>query len=94
MGTRDIFATSPNGLRAARTVCGCVFSPSISLGFMPLNHIAGRVTLYQTLAKGGATTFVRRADMSTLFEDLARARPTSLLLVPRISNMVYGELST
>lgn len=58
---------------------------------MPLNHIAGRVTLYQTLAKGGATTFVRRADMSTLFEDLARARPTSLLLVPRISNMVYGE---
>lgn len=66
-------------------------APAVSLAFLPLNHIAGRVTLYQTMVKGGLSVFVRRADMSTLFEDLAYTRPTQIMLVPRINNMIYGE---
>ena len=37
---------------------------------LPLNHIVGRVTVYQTLSKGGVVYFVREPDMSTLFEDV------------------------
>ncbi len=38
---------------------------------LPLNHIVGRVTIYQTLSKGGVVYFVRQPDMSTLFEDVS-----------------------
>lgn len=55
--------------------------PVISLGFLPLNHIVGRVTIYQALSKGGRVYFVRRSDMSTLFEDFATARPTKTMMV-------------
>lgn len=37
---------------------------------LPLNHIVGRVTVYQTLSKGGVVFFVRSPDMSTLFDDV------------------------
>ncbi len=63
--------------------------PVVSLCFLPLNHIVGRVTIYQTVSKGGVVYFVRKSDMSTLYEDLAAARPTKTMMVPRIANMAF-----
>jgi fatty acid CoA ligase FadD9 len=63
--------------------------PGIGLAFMPFNHIMGRVAVYQTLAKGGLVSFVRRSDMSTLLEDMGAVRPCSLTLVPRVGQLLY-----
>jgi fatty acid CoA ligase FadD9 len=32
--------------------------------------------------------------MSTLFEDIRLVRPTRLLLVPRVSGVIYGDYQT
>lgn len=63
--------------------------PMITVNYMPLNHAAGRGTLHHSIVAGGTTYFVAKSDMSTLFEDIQLARPTSLLLVPRVASMVY-----
>ena len=31
------------------------------------------------------------SDMSTFFDDIKTVRPTSLMLIPRIANMVYDQ---
>ncbi len=66
-------------------------SPAITLSFMPMSHMFGRVTIASTLGRGGITYFAARADLSTLFEDLALARPTELFAVPRIFDMLFQE---
>lgn len=70
--------------------------PMITVNYMPLNHAAGRGMIHHSIVAGGTTYFVAKSDMSTLFEDIQLARPTSLLLVPRVAGMVYqhfqGEL--
>ncbi|SDC26918.1 carboxylic acid reductase [Actinokineospora iranica] len=63
--------------------------PLIGLNFMPMSHIAGRVTLMSTLANGGTAYFTAASDLSTLFEDIALVRPTELFLVPRICDMLF-----
>ncbi|MFE6858774.1 carboxylic acid reductase [Nocardia sp. NPDC057668] len=63
--------------------------PAITLNYMPLSHVAGRLTLYGTLARGGAAYFTARPDMSSLFEDYALVRPTELVFVPRVCEMVH-----
>jgi fatty acid CoA ligase FadD9 len=66
------------------------------LNYMPLNHGAGRQAMTHAIVRGGLTSFVARSDMSTLFEDIRLARPTTLMLVPRVSGTIYqhfqGEL--
>lgn len=32
-----------------------------------------------------------RSDMSTFFEDIKVARPTSMMIIPRIANMLYDQ---
>ena len=32
-----------------------------------------------------------RSDMSTFFDDIKTVRPTSLMLIPRIANMIYDQ---
>lgn len=70
--------------------------PQIALNYMPLNHAAGWASVVQALMRGGVTYFVAKSDMSTLFDDIRLARPTSLLLVPRVARTIYqhfqGEL--
>ncbi|RJQ80726.1 NAD-dependent epimerase/dehydratase family protein [Pseudonocardiaceae bacterium YIM PH 21723] len=61
----------------------------ITINYMPMSHIAGRVLMIQTLLGGGTAFFTARSDNSTLFEDIALARPTNVLFVPRICDMVY-----
>ena len=35
---------------------------------------------------------LRKSDLSTFFEDLAAVRPTVMLLIPRLANMMYDKL--
>ncbi len=68
--------------------------PAITLSFMPISHVMGRVILYSTLGVGGTAYFAARSDLSTLLEDLALVRPTKLDLVPRIWEMLFQEVQS
>jgi fatty acid CoA ligase FadD9 len=68
--------------------------PAISLSFMPVSHIMGRVILYSTLGVGGTAYFAAKSDLSTLLDDLALVRPTKLDLVPRIWEMLFQEVQS
>jgi len=63
--------------------------PQIVLSYMPLNHAGGRLGIRAALSVGGLVYFLRKSDMSTFMEDLKVARPTNILLVPRVANMLY-----
>lgn len=66
-------------------------TPSVGINYMPMNHVVGRVNLYSALSRGGVSYFTAQSDMSSLFEDMGLVRPTELLLVPRICDMLYQE---
>ncbi|SCK08443.1 carboxylic acid reductase [Streptomyces sp. WMMB 322] len=66
-------------------------TPVISLNFLPMSHLAGRYTLFSTLSAGGVHFFTARSDLSALFEDMSLARPTDLMLVPRVSEMLFQQ---
>ncbi|HXA13374.1 MAG TPA: carboxylic acid reductase, partial [Mycobacterium sp.] len=68
--------------------------PAITLSFMPVSHVMGRVILYATLSVGGTAYFAAKSDLSTLLDDLALVRPTKLDLVPRIWEMVFQEVQS
>jgi fatty acid CoA ligase FadD9 len=68
--------------------------PHVSVDYMPLNHMAGRIGIIRSLVTGGVTAFVGSGDMSTLFEDIRIARPTTLLLVPRLAMSIYQHYQT
>ncbi|WP_216204938.1 AMP-binding protein [Amycolatopsis aidingensis] len=63
--------------------------PTIGINYLPLSHLAGRISLVGTLSRGGTGYFAARSDLSTLFEDIALARPTELTLVPRVCDMLF-----
>jgi fatty acid CoA ligase FadD9 len=65
--------------------------PSITLNFMPMSHVLGRMIVYGTLGNGGTAYFAATSDLSTLLDDLALVRPTELAFVPRIWDMLYQE---
>lgn len=62
---------------------------AINLNYMPMSHVAGRMSLTGVLARGGTAYFAATSDMSTLFDDIALARPTELFFVPRVCDMVF-----
>ncbi|MBZ4535746.1 carboxylic acid reductase [Mycobacterium avium] len=64
-------------------------TPVFNVNFFPLNHIAGRFPLIASFLAGGTSYFVAESDLSTLFDDWALARPTELLLVPRVVEMLF-----
>src|ERR1700761_8432417 len=63
--------------------------PVITLSYMPMSHLIGYGYVILTLANGGTSYFAAKSDLSTLFDDLALVRPTSLSLVPRVCEMFY-----
>lgn len=63
--------------------------PVFNVNFMPLNHIAARMPLAAAFLTGGTSYFVAEPDLSTLFDDWALVRPTDLLLVPRVVEMLF-----
>ncbi|MFG1793741.1 carboxylic acid reductase [Nocardia sp. NPDC049149] len=62
---------------------------AINVNYMPMSHIAGRVSLLGVLARGGTSYFAAKSDMSTLFQDIALVRPTELFFVPRVCDMIF-----
>ena len=63
--------------------------PVITLSYMPMSHLIGYGYVILTLANGGTSYFAAKSDLSTLFDDLALARPTSMSLVPRVCEMFF-----
>ena len=68
--------------------------PLVTVGYLPLCHMAGRLPIYRFLMQGGMTFFVPQRDMSTLFEDIRVVRPTTLMLIPRVSGMIHQHFQT
>ncbi|WP_432131871.1 carboxylic acid reductase [Streptomyces tendae] len=62
--------------------------PNIVLNYLPLSHMMGRAVLFGTLAKGGTAYFTASSDLSTFFEDLSLVRPTELVMVPRVCDLL------
>ncbi|MFF4818533.1 carboxylic acid reductase [Kitasatospora sp. NPDC001309] len=62
--------------------------PAITLNYLPLSHMIGRGVLFGTLAKGGLACFAASNDLSTLLEDLSLVRPTEIVMVPRICDLL------
>ncbi|XXX76733.1 thioester reductase domain-containing protein [Sorangium sp. So ce134] len=65
--------------------------PHVGLNYSPMNHFIGRSQVGRSLMRGGLTHFVLKSDMSTLFEDIRLARPTTLFLVPRIAELIHQQ---
>ena len=65
--------------------------PVITLHYLPLSHWAGLAYVYAALAAGGVGYFTAKSDQSTLLDDLAAARPTVIMVVPRIWDLVIQE---
>lgn len=63
--------------------------PVIGLSYLPQSHVLGRGLVEETLTWGGTINFTAKADLSTLFEDIALVRPTEAPWVPRVWDMVY-----
>jgi fatty acid CoA ligase FadD9 len=63
--------------------------PVITLSYMPMSHLIGYGYVILTLANGGISYFAAKSDLSTLFDDLALVRPTSMSLVPRVCEMFF-----
>jgi fatty acid CoA ligase FadD9 len=64
-------------------------TPVFNVNYMPLNHLGGRLPLVAALRAGGTNYFVPTSDLSTLFEDWALVRPTHMMLVPRVVDMLF-----
>ncbi|SKB94619.1 carboxylic acid reductase [Sphingopyxis flava] len=65
----------------------------VVLSYQPLNHVYGMVYLWLTFASGGITCFTGRSDLSTLMEDIAAVRPTTMALVPRICELIHQRFT-
>ena len=61
----------------------------LSVVFAPMNHGIGLLTVALTLRRGSTAYFTLKPDMSTLFEDIRLARPTTLAFFPRVLEMIY-----
>lgn len=65
--------------------------PMITLNYMPMNHSFGRILVFRTLAAGGTCYFAAKSDLSTLFEDIQRVRPSFINVVTRICEMIHAR---
>lgn len=65
--------------------------PIVSLCYLPQNHGFGRGTVMRAFCCGGVCYFAAKSDMTSFYEDAQLARPTSLDLVPRVSEMIYNH---
>ncbi|HEY6868355.1 MAG TPA: AMP-binding protein, partial [Novosphingobium sp.] len=67
------------------------FAP-IAVHYMPMNHSFGPTVLNRTLSNGG-TCYFTRSDLSNIFEDVRLVRPTMIVLIPRLCEMLYGQFT-
>ncbi|MFT4055695.1 MAG: carboxylic acid reductase [Novosphingobium sp.] len=66
-----------------------VYMPTTIVAYAPMNHFMGRNMVHAALAQGGTAHFTLRSDMSTLFEDFRIVRPTAILFIPRVCELIY-----
>lgn len=66
-----------------------VYLPNIVVAYAPMNHFMGRNMVHAALAQGGTACFTLKSDMSTLFEDFRIVRPTAILFIPRVCEIIY-----
>src|SRR5690348_16619757 len=88
VGSSPVFYTSgstgtPKGAMFTESLCIGTWlaqsdQPVITLSYMPMSHLIGYGYVILTLANGGTSYFAAKSDLSTLFEDLALVRPTSM----------------
>ncbi|NIJ17875.1 carboxylic acid reductase [Sphingobium vermicomposti] len=65
--------------------------PMINLMYLPMNHTSGRSILFSILGQGGTGYFTGKKDLSDLFDDMRLSRPTYMMLVPRVCEMIYQQ---
>jgi fatty acid CoA ligase FadD9 len=63
--------------------------PYVTLCYLPLSQMGGRLGVLRSLVWGGLTCFASATDLSTFVDDSQLVRPTQLMLIPRVSNLVY-----
>ena len=80
-------ALDPERLCLRAWLVGPGAGAAITVNYMPLSHIGGRMTLFGVLARGGTNYFTAASDLSQIFDDIALVRPTELTLVPRLCDM-------
>jgi fatty acid CoA ligase FadD9 len=85
---------TPKGAMIHEAMCSQMWTgtlpiPAIHIAYAPMNHFMGLNVVFGTLAQGGTVYFTLKSDMSTLFEDIRIVRPTFMLFMPRVAEIVY-----
>jgi len=71
------------------------FRNTVLYGYLPLDHMAGRVDLYTALFNGGRITFPSPIfTLDSFFSDIQKIRPTAFGPVPLCCNAVYEMFQT
>lgn len=65
----------------------------VHMSYLPLAHSFERVMIHQVFLEGGHVRFFSGV-MTDFLKDLARIRPTILIIVPRLLNMFYAMLKS
>ena len=66
-------------------------SRSVTLLFLPLAHILGRIGLYNAYLLG-VSQGLFGGDLTKLMDDIQLLKPTNLLGVPRLLNKIYDGI--
>jgi fatty acid CoA ligase FadD9 len=62
--------------------------PKVAVVLAPFHHMMGRDSMITALNCGGLACFTLKPDLSTVFEDIRLARPTGLVLFPRLCEWI------
>ncbi|MBW4531230.1 MAG: AMP-binding protein [Aphanothece saxicola GSE-SYN-MK-01-06B] len=66
--------------------------PKVAVVLAPFHHMMGRDSMVTALNCGGLACFTLKPDLSTVFEDIRLARPTGLVLFPRLCEWIDQHL--
>ncbi len=66
--------------------------PKVAVVLAPFHHMMGRDSMVTALNAGGLACFILKPDLSTVFEDIRLARPTGLVLFPRLCEWIDQHL--
>lgn len=92
---KGVMLTHQNILSNARAVTACidVFPTDDILSFLPLSHMFERtVGYYVPVMQGVKTTYSRSVQL--LADDLVNERPTILIAVPRIFELIQAKINS
>ncbi|WP_119711471.1 AMP-binding protein [Arsenophonus endosymbiont of Aleurodicus floccissimus] len=62
--------------------------------YLPISHSLANIQFYNLLARGGTCYLVAKSNLSSLFEDISLAKPTELILIPRIAEIILQLYQT